>query len=322
MIAIDEGMFVNIHGIEQWVTIRGSDLKNPVLLMVSGPGAAFSRMAPFFAPWEKNFTLVQWDQPGAGATYAKNGDSPLTIDRLVRDGIGVTELILRRLHADKLVVLGASGGTIIGLTMVKRRPELFSAYVGSGQIVNWSRQEALSYAMVLDQARAAGDEKAVVELEQIGAPPYKDAATDAIKSKYAAALTPAEQAAFDPAVMAVVNNPPADARYVATGLETHDMRTVAMAAYESLRGEILAFDARLLGLVFDVPMFFFQGERDAYTVSSEVCDYEEEIRAPKKMVVLIQGGGHSSVFMGDEFLRLLRKHVAGPGPALQGEEKE
>src|SRR5579862_3794657 len=116
MVAIDEGMFVNIHGIEQWVTIRGSDLKNPVLLMVSGPGAAFSRMAPFFAPWEKDFTLVQWDQPGAGATYAKNGDSPLTIDRLVRDGIGVTEFILRRLHADKLVVLGASGGTIIGLT--------------------------------------------------------------------------------------------------------------------------------------------------------------------------------------------------------------
>src|SRR5271166_3391924 len=110
---IDEGLFVEIHGVQQWITIRGNDLNNPVLLMVGGPGAPLSSMAPFFAPWEKDFTIVQWDQPDAGAAGA------LTLDRIERDGVAVMEFVARRLHMDKIVVLGFSGGSIIGLKMVK-----------------------------------------------------------------------------------------------------------------------------------------------------------------------------------------------------------
>jgi hypothetical protein len=65
---IDEAMFAPIGGIEQWITIRGWDRNNPVLLYVDGgPGGATS---PFnvFSRWEKVFTVVQWDQRGAGKT--------------------------------------------------------------------------------------------------------------------------------------------------------------------------------------------------------------------------------------------------------------
>ena len=38
---IDEGSFVTINGIEQWIVIRGDDVTNPVLLWVhGGPGGA------------------------------------------------------------------------------------------------------------------------------------------------------------------------------------------------------------------------------------------------------------------------------------------
>jgi pimeloyl-ACP methyl ester carboxylesterase len=316
--SIDEGLFVPIHGVEQWVTIRGGDRENPVLLVISGPGAALSRMAPFFAPWERDFTLVQWDQPGAGATQARNGDAgtgPLTLDRIIRDGLAVTEFVRRHVPADRVSVLALSAGSIIGLQMIKRRPDLFAAYAGSGQVVDWARQDALSYVMLLAEARAAPDQKArqaVAELEQIGPPPYQDAATDAVKSKYAGALTPAEQAVFaalDPAVMAAVKAPPAGARHVAAGLPLLDPRALAMAAYEKLRSELLAFDARRLGMGFEIPMFFFQGDRDAFTVTSEVQAYAAEIRAPRKRVVLIPGGGHSAFFLRDELLALLNQHL-------------
>ena len=56
--SIDEGFFVPIHGLEQWITIRGRDRRNPVLLVLAGPGVAMSVMAPFFAPWEEDFTIV------------------------------------------------------------------------------------------------------------------------------------------------------------------------------------------------------------------------------------------------------------------------
>jgi pimeloyl-ACP methyl ester carboxylesterase len=314
---IDEGMFVRIGGVEQWITVRGTNIQNPVLFIVSGTGAALSRMALFFAPWEQDFTVAQWDQPGAGATAARNrhtATAPLTLDRIARDGIEAVETILRQLGAAKVILVAMSGGSIVGIKMAQQRPDLFRAYVGTGQFVNWSRQERLSYAMVLERARQRQDESAIAELEAIGAPPYADAATDAIRSKYAGALTDAEQRVFadlDPGVMSAARTPPADAHYVPQGLTLVDQRTQSMATYEALRNEIARWDAREEGLTFPIPMFFFQGEQDAYSVTSEVERYVADIDAPRKMLMLMRGGGHSSMFMREEFLALLKTHVRG-----------
>jgi pimeloyl-ACP methyl ester carboxylesterase len=312
---IDEGLFIPVNGIEQWIAIRGTARDNPVLLMVTGPGVAFSPLAPFFSPWERDYTVVHWDQPGAGATFSRNGDSgtgPLSLDRLASDGLAVTEWVCQHLGANKVVLVGISGGSIVALRMIARRPALFAAYVGTGQIVNWHVQEALSYEAVMAQARARGDGAAIEELAAIGPPPYDDMAKDLVKSKYAAALTPAEQAAFanlDPAVGAALRTPPPDAAYVSHGLPAVDQRARAMAVFRELRREIVAFDARALGLRFEVPMFFFQGDRDAYTVTSEVEAYASQLRAPAHTVVPIEGGGHSAIFMREDFLASLDRFV-------------
>jgi pimeloyl-ACP methyl ester carboxylesterase len=304
-------MLVEIHELPQWVTIRGSDRSNPVLLILHGTGFALSAMAPFFAAWEKDFTIVQWDQPGAGATYAKNGAAGMaavSTEGLTRDGIAVAEFVRRRLGADRVVVLALSGGTLIGLKMVKARPGLFAAYVGCGQVVHWTGQEALCYQMILERARTAGDGTAIAELEQIGAPPYKEVASVAVKAKYANALTPAEQAEL-PALMAAMHAPSTDAAYIAKGLPRFDARAVSMATFEKLMGEFANFDARRLGLKFDVPMFFFQGRQDLHLPTSEVEAYAAEVEAPTKMLALLQDGGHSAFFLREEFLRLLNRHV-------------
>lgn len=306
--AVDEGLFALINGAPQWITIRGRDRANPALLILTGPGAAFSRLAPLFADWERDFTLIQWDQPGAGATFAR-GDAAaggLSLERLVRDAAAVIEFAGGRLGVAKALVLGISGGSVVGLMLAHRRPDLVSAYIGTGQFVDWARQEALSYAAVLDRARAAGDASAMAELEALGAPPWPDAAADAVHSKYAGAFTPAEQAAFTPALAAAINAPRADTRYVAQGLPEHDARTQAMAAYAALRDELKGFDARRLGSAFEVPILFVQGDADLYSVTAEVQAYAAAISAPRKAVTLIQGGGHSCVFMTGAFLDALR----------------
>src|SRR5471032_1007135 len=65
---IDSLEAVRIGGIDQWVHVRGEDVDNPILLFIhGGPGVAFIPMARVFqGPWEKHFTVVQWDQRGAG----------------------------------------------------------------------------------------------------------------------------------------------------------------------------------------------------------------------------------------------------------------
>src|SRR5580704_6353033 len=260
--SIDEGFFASVRDGEQWITLRGNRVGNPPLLILSGPGAAFSRMAPFFAPWEADFTLVQWDQPGAGATFARNGEAALSLDRLAADAAAVAEIALEKLGAAKLVVLGVSGGSIVGLKLAKARPDLVAAYVGTGQIVHWDRQQALGYRLALDAARARGDAAAVSELEGVGPPPYPDIAAEMAFSKHANALTAAEQAAFaalEPAVSAALADPPAGARYVPQGLALPEPRERALAAYLALRGEIAAFDAWALGTRLETPMLFLQG---------------------------------------------------------------
>lgn len=228
------------------------------------------------------------------------------------DGIAVAELVCRRLGVSRIGLLAASGGTITALHMVKRRPDLFAAYVGAGQLVNFPRQEAIGYTMLVEQARAAGNAEMLGELESIGPPPYADAETDLVKSKYAGALTPAEGAAFGaagPAVMGAVMAPPPDASWLPAGATLRDVRAVAWAAYVALRNDIVTFDAYSLGLDFEVPMFFLQGDLDAMTISSEVRDYAAAIRAPVSRFVPIAGGGHSPCFMREAFLSALNEHV-------------
>src|SRR5262245_18648222 len=94
---IDEAKYVEVGGIPQWITIRGEDRGNPVLLLLhGGPGDATNPWGyAGFRSWRKHFTVVQWDQRGAGRTLGKSGSAAaatLTVDRMARDGIELVEL--------------------------------------------------------------------------------------------------------------------------------------------------------------------------------------------------------------------------------------
>ena len=309
-LSIDDGLFVDIHGLEQWVTLRGRDVGNPALMIVTGAGAAFSSMAPLFAAWEQDFTVVQWDQPGAGATCARHGaaPAPFTYDRLARDGTAVAEWVRARLGV-KLGLFCVSGGSVTGLKMIAARPDLFGVYVGNGQVVDWTAQEAASYALILAHARAAGDAAAVTEIEAVGPPPWLEIAGDMIKGKYANAMTAPEQAALSPAVMAHVRTPPEDAAYVARGLPAVDPYVSSLAAYEALKPELGRFKARELGPGFSVPMVFLQGAQDAHTTTPEVAAYAAQIDAPAVVYEEIAEGGHMSSFLTDRIGDLLVRHA-------------
>ena len=151
-------MFIKINGLDQWVSVHGADAANPALLLVGGAGLALSRMAGFFEPWESAFRLIHWDQPGAGATLERNGEAAsgaVTFDRLAADGVAVADTVRRELGVERVALLGASGGSIVGLKMVKARPDLFSAYVGTGQVVIGSDVTASREGLIMTPAEQA-----------------------------------------------------------------------------------------------------------------------------------------------------------------------
>jgi pimeloyl-ACP methyl ester carboxylesterase len=92
------------------------------------------------------------------------------------------------LHKDRIIILGWSWGSILGVHMVQARPDLFAAYVGTGQIVNTQAGEALVYSQVLASAQGMGNRRAIQELESIGPPPYKTQTALGTQRKWASIL--------------------------------------------------------------------------------------------------------------------------------------
>ncbi len=309
---IDEGLFLDIGGIPQWVTIRGRDAANPALMIVTGAGAAFSPLAPVYAPWEARFTIVQWDQPRAGATLATTPKDPrpFTYARLAADGVAVADAICARLGVARLALFSISGGTVTAMHMLRAAPQRFSAYVANGQVAHWARQEDHAWRLILERAKAAGDAAAVAEIEGLGPPPWDDIACDVVKSRYANVMTPAEQAAMAAAPMAQAMAPPAGSRWVAPVAAVGDPYAAAFAAYAAIRPELKAFDAEALGLDWPVPMIFLQGAQDAHTPAAEVEAYAAKITAPAVRYVPIPEGGHMSSFLIARLLALMDEHVA------------
>jgi pimeloyl-ACP methyl ester carboxylesterase len=136
---LQEGMYVKIGGIDQWVQIRGEDRDNPVILFVrGGPDGSTIPILSGWQSWERYFTVVQWDQRGAGRTFRRTGESiatTMTLARMPHDGVEVAEYLRAHLHKDKIVLIGHSWGSFLGIQIVKQRPDLFYAFVGTGQVV-------------------------------------------------------------------------------------------------------------------------------------------------------------------------------------------
>jgi pimeloyl-ACP methyl ester carboxylesterase len=168
---IQESYTVTIGGIKQWINVRGENKDNPMILFVHGGPAspAMPSLWQFQRPIEEYFTVVHYDQRGAGKTYREVdpesiGDT-IHIDRYVDDAIEVAEYVRGRYGKDKLILVAHSWGTVPGMKAVLKRPALFHAYVGIGQVLNTRVNEELSFQYGLAQARKEGNKEAVAEME-------------------------------------------------------------------------------------------------------------------------------------------------------------
>ncbi len=313
---IVESGYVEIGGIKQWIQIRGRDRNNPVLLCVhGGPGGTWLPVTRLFASWEKDFTVVLWDQRGAGKTLATTGPAiapTMTIERMTQDGIAVAEHLRRRLGKEKVALLGHSFGSILGVNMVKRRPELFSVFVGTGQASDLPRSLAMEYQRLLDAAKAAQDVRTLRELTAIGQPPFSNLKQTGAFFQCAERYQPAADAAAMVELQRSLLSPPPN---YSLGDEWNRMRGFAVVPTWALYREILSTDLAALGAEFPVPVVLIQGTDDRVTPLALTEEYFQTIRAPHKELVRIERGGHFAVWsqaekFGEELAQRVRPLLA------------
>lgn len=299
-------MYVRIGGIEQWIQFNEPVPGKPVLLFLhGGPGGTSVPASAAMKSWEEEFTLVHWDQRGSGRTFRQNGAAgcgKLTIDRMVDDGLELTEYLISHLRQPQILLVAHSWGSALGIFMIQRRPELFSAFVGTGQLVNMRRNEEINYARQMDNAQRRGNQEALAALQAIGPPPYSDFNSLLELRKYTDLLTQGDGDALQlrptplPPDFSAADVPP--------------IQQGAAFSRAQLLDELNQIDLFAGSMKFNLPMFCFQGTHDQQTPTELAAEYFAAISAPHKAFVTFEGCHHFVVMNRPElFLRELRAHV-------------
>lgn len=302
----DQG-YLEIGGIKQWVTVRGNNRANPILLFIhGGPGSTYSIFNSWLVAWEKDFTIIQWDQRGAGKTFRfshKDGEN-LSLARLAQDGIEVVEYLCRNFKQQKVILVGSSVGSLTGVMMAKLRPDLFYAYVGTDQ--NSPDPGQLSRKLALEAFQAAGHKKGIKLLQKIEANQFQRKQRDFVKlNQYLLQATRGVPDMVQDLILPALLTSPDH-----TFKDILDYFRGMNFSLKYLLNEIINFDFDRLGRKFDLPFFIIQGKHDLITPTRTTQDFFAEIEAPQKEIFLVEQAGHLACFARPEiFLELLLKYV-------------
>ncbi len=291
-----------IGGKEQGVMIRGRSVENPVLLyLAGGPGqSSLPHPRVIFQALEEDFIIVGWDQRGTGKSYAAlDPTSALTPDQAVADTIELTNYLRERFDEEKIYLLGESWGTILGVLAVQQRPDLYHAFIGSGQMVNVAETDRRIYYNLLTYAGQAGDAALSETMLAYDEPPYADIpfANAYVMGQYERLYQPytppasyierGESASIGPFGILGSEYNLVEKVNVLRGLI--DMFTVM---YPQIQGIDFRRDATKL----DVPIYMLDGQAELAARRDLALEWFELLDAPIKRMFTFENAAHAVAF--------------------------
>jgi pimeloyl-ACP methyl ester carboxylesterase len=293
---VQENFKLRIGGIDQWLYTRGQDRGNPVLLFVHGGPASPSAptMWLYQRPLEEYFTVVNYDQRGAGRTYLENDVEAvrptLRIAQFVEDAVEIARAVAQRYGKRKVILVGHSWGTVVGMRAVLAHPELFHAYVGIGQVISMRDNEKVSFDFALSQARKENNQKAIQELESIA--PYPGD-TPITRERIVKERTWAQHygglAAYRGDFAYYFNAPLLSPEYDAAAVAAIDKGS--LLTLERVLQEWLEVDFKPV-THFPVPVIMFMGRHDYTTPSAPTAAWLAKVKAPYKKAVWFKNSAH------------------------------
>jgi pimeloyl-ACP methyl ester carboxylesterase len=294
---VQELKTIDVNGTRQWISVRGNDTRNPVLLFIHG-GPASPDMPlsyTFQQPWEDFFTVVQWDQRGAGKTYRANDPKAIaagmTVEQMTNDATAVVQYLRKTYGKRKIFVIGHSWGSILGLNLAHQHPELLYAYIGVGQMIDMRRNEAEVFRFAMSEARKRHDQKAIDALTALGTYPNP---SRPVTLQEIGVVRQWSSAYGGLAFNRDGFNYDADAWQLAPEYDDQDIDAIGKGSTFSLEHLLprlmpYRFDD---SMAFDCPIFLFEGRHDETVPSSIAAGWFKTIKAPAKKLVWFEDSAH------------------------------
>lgn len=293
---VQENFKLRVGGIDQWIYTRGQDRKNPVLLFIHGGPASPSAptMWMYQRPLEEYFTVVNYDQRGAGRTYLDNDVEAvrptLRIGQFVDDAVEISRAVSKRYGKRKVILVGHSWGTVVGMRAVLAHPELFHAYVGIGQVISMLDNERVSFDFAMAQARKENNEQAIRELESIAPYPGNTPITrERIVTERTWAQRYGGLAAYRSDFSYYFNAPRLSPEYDDKAVQA--IHQGSLLTLERVLQEWLEVDFKPVAR-FPVPVVMFMGRHDYTTPSEPTAAWLSKVKAPYKRAVWFENSSH------------------------------
>lgn len=284
---------ITLGGRRQTISLRGGNRANPVLLFLHGgpgfPGMLFERAN---ADLERDFTVVHWDQRGAGKSYFPDLPAEtMNVEQFVRDALELTDELRRRFGQRKIYLVGHSWGSLVGALVVRSAPERFVAYVSISQLVDINASERELYRGAVAAAQAHGAAGAERELGALGPPPYPEVGDRRLArvKKRLHQLGPPVPARITPG------------RFLALAFGSPDYHwwefPRVLRGYrfsnETLKAGIYRRDLRREAPRLDAPVYFFLGRHDTVLTAAVAGRYFRRLQAPRgKQLVTFENSDH------------------------------
>lgn len=297
---------VELGGRDLGVLIRGTSRTNPVLLFLAGGpgGSELGAMRRHLPALEQHFTVVTWDQRGAGTSYPQlDPTHSATLASYISDTIELTEHLRDRFDTDQVYLVGQSWGTTLGVLAVQQRPDLYRAFVGTGQMVSQRATDQIFYDDTLAWAKRTGNDGLVAQLEAAGPPPYQTMFPYEAALSHEQDVYPYDHRANSEGVGQMSENLLVPEYSL---IDQVHILGAFMDTFAAVYPQLQTIDFRNSATDFDVPMFFVQGAHEAPGRAQLFDQWYPMITAPHKDLTELATSGHRPLWeQPDEFVDYL-----------------
>ena len=314
-LAINRAEWVSINGTRQRIYLAGTRKDNPILLWLDGGpgGSELAWVRTYLGALHEHFTIVCWDQRGTAASY-RAGKQGLAVEDFTEDVIALSEYLAQTFGQKKIFLLGHSWGGFLGSLAAQKRPDLYHALIAAHPHVNSTENDTIGYHMILEGAKARGDEKTVKKLISIGEPPYEyvddEGITKGDGEAYYAVLS--RLYSYSPSA-------PSDSNFRSEKLFLAPQHTLinrinlvrgviqgVQVVYPQIRHRSLEDEA----LAFDIPLVVINAKYDYSCVAAITERWFSKTSAPSKHYLWLGNSGHNGIYTETEaFIGFMRDEV-------------
>jgi pimeloyl-ACP methyl ester carboxylesterase len=317
--SMSEKVFADINGVRQGMFIQSTDPRHPVLLYLHGGLPEYFLTERYPTGLEKDFTVVWWEQRGAGLSYSPAiSPETMTLEQFIADTLSVTDYLRNRFSKQQIYLMAHSGGTFIGLQAVARAPQMYCAYVGVAQMVRQLESERRAHGYMLERFKQGGNGPMVRKLE--AAPVTTTAGTPgaylAVRDKAMHSLGVGTTRDMTSVLRGIVW-PSLRSPHYTLGEKVRLWRGKFSSGVSALWDEMLAVDLADRVAELALPAYFFHGVHDYTTSYQLAADYVEALKAPLKGFYTFDRSAHSPILEEPEKAQgIMREDVLAGGNSL------